>query len=169
MLGETSLFTLPGKVPLWQKFQNDVLCGSVNMDVSPYILKSKFFFKNTCSTMTPWIHVGLLYSKSEMIYLPKKVCLIIIHRNTTHILDMSYYHKHQQQRYHYENTKMCMFIHYMCVDIPFPLTKSIPFMFEPITTHYQTLQTWISYNATRYHKFNTLPHALPHMLPYIFS
>ena len=29
------------------------------MDVSPYILKFKFF-KNTCSAMTAWIHVGLL-------------------------------------------------------------------------------------------------------------
>ena len=40
--------------------KNDVLCGNMNMDVSPNILKSKFFFKNTFSTMTAWIHVGLL-------------------------------------------------------------------------------------------------------------
>ena len=58
------------------------------MDVSPYILKFKVFFKNTCSTITASVHVGLLQSKSEMIYPPKKVCLIIVHRNTTHILDM---------------------------------------------------------------------------------
>ena len=71
------------------------------MDVSPCILKFKFFFKNTCSAktaMTAWIHVGLLLSKSEMIYIPKQVCLIIIHRNTTHILDMPCCHKHQQQK-----------------------------------------------------------------------
>ena len=137
------------------------------MDVSPYIFK--FFFKNTCSTMTAWIHVRLLYSKSKMIYLPKKVSLIIIHTNTTHILDMSSYHKHQQQRYHNENTKTCMFIHYMYVDVFFPLTKAIPIMFEHVTTHYQTLQTWTDHDATRYHNFNALPHALPHALPYIFS
>ena len=29
-------------------------------DVSPYILKFKFFFKNTCSKMTAWIHIGPL-------------------------------------------------------------------------------------------------------------
>ena len=52
MLEEASVFTLPGKVPLWQKWQNDVLCGNMNVDVCPYILKFKFFFKNTCSTMS---------------------------------------------------------------------------------------------------------------------
>ena len=31
------------------------------MDVSPYIWKFKSF-KNTCPTMTSWIHVGLFYS-----------------------------------------------------------------------------------------------------------
>ena len=104
-----------------------------------------------------------------MIYLPKKVCLIIIHTNTTHILDMSSCHKHRQQRYHNENAKTCMFIHYMYVDVFFPLTKAIPIMLEHVTTHYQTLQTWIDHDAMRYHNFNALPHALPHALPYIFS
>ena len=47
MLRETSIFTLPGKVPLWQKCQNDVLGGNMNWDVSPYTPKFKFFFKNT--------------------------------------------------------------------------------------------------------------------------
>ena len=89
-----------------------------------------------------------------MIYRPKKLCLIIIHRNTIHILDMSCCYKHQQQRYHNENTKICVFIHHMYVNILFPPRKAIPVMFERITTHYQTLQTWISYNATRYHNFN---------------
>ena len=88
MLGKASIFTLPGKVPLWQKYQNDVLCGNMDMDVSPHISTFKFFFKNTCSTMTAWIHVSLLQIKIEMIYLSKQVCLIIIHRNTTHILDV---------------------------------------------------------------------------------
>ena len=78
-----------------------------------------------------------------MISLPKQVCLIIIHRNTTHILDMSYCHKYQQQRYHNETNKLCMFAHYIYVDIIFPLTKAFPVMFEIVTTHYQTLQTWI--------------------------
>ena len=81
---------------------------------------------------------------------------------------MSSCHKHQQQRYHDENTKTCMFIHYMYV-VFFPLTKAIPIMFEHVTTHYQTLQTWIGHDATHYHNFNALPHALPHALPYIFS
>ena len=58
-----------------------------------------------------------------------------------------------------------MFIHYMYVDVLFPPTKAIPIMFERVTKHYQTLQTWIGHNATRYHKFNVLPHAIP----YIFT
>ena len=98
-----------------------------------------------------------------MIYIPKKVYLIIIHANTTHILDMSCCHQHQQQRYHNENTKMCMFIHYIYVDILFSLRKAISIMFERVTTHYQTLQTWIGHGATRYHNFNALPHALPYI------
>ena len=53
----------------------------------------------------------------------------------------------------------------MFADILLLLTKGIPIMFEPVTTHYQTLQTWIRHNATRYHNFK----ALPHTLPYIFS
>ena len=35
----------------------------------------------------------------------------------------------------------------MYVDILFILTKSIQFMFEHVTMHYQTLETWIAYNA----------------------
>ena len=53
----------------------------------------------------------------------------------------------------------------MYVDILFPLTNAIPIMFENVTTHYQTLHTWVGHNVTRYHNFNALPHALP----YIFS
>ena len=86
-----------------------------------------------------------------MIYLPKKFCLIIIHTNTTHILDMPYCHQHEQQRYHNENSKICMFIHYMHVYNMFPQTKAIPIMFERIPTHYQTLKTWIGHDAMRYH------------------
>ena len=36
---------------------------------------------------------------------------------------------------------------------------------ERVTTHYQTLKTWIGLNVTRYHNLSALPHALP----YIFS
>ena len=61
-----------------------------------------------------------------------------------------------------------MLIHYMYVNILFPLTKAIPVMFERVTTHYQTQQTSIGHNAMRYHKLNTLPHALPHVLQYLF-
>ena len=64
------------------------------MDVSPYILKFKFFLKkylfyNDCLDSC-W---SVIVKKRND--LPKKVCLIIIHRNTTHILNMSYCHKHQ--------------------------------------------------------------------------
>ena len=62
-----------------------------------------------------------------------------------------------------------MFICYMYVDIFPPLTKAIPIMFEGVTTHYQTLRTWIGHDATCYHNFNALPHVLPHTLLYIFS
>ena len=113
--------------------------------------------------MNAWIHVGLLQSKSETIHPPKKVCLIIIHRNAAHLLDMSCVHKYQQKRYNNENIKICLFIHYLYVDILFPLTKSISTMFEPVTTYYQTLHTRIDHNAKRYHNFNMLPHALLYM------
>ena len=35
-------------------------------------------------------------------------------------------------------------------------------------TTFQTLRTWIGYNATCYHNLNALPHSLPYALPYIF-
>ena len=57
----------------------------------------------------------------------------------------------------------------VCFSYTFPLIKPITILFESITTHCQTLHTWIGHNGTRYHKFNALPHALPHTLPYIFS
>ena len=120
-----------------------------------------------------------------MIYLLKKVCLIIIHTDTTHILDMPCCYHHHQQSHHSENTKM-----WMLIDILLPLKKVIPIMFERVTRHYKTLQTfigqrinitstryytcyhtfspsltWVGYNATCYHNFNVLPH----LLPYIFS
>ena len=100
-----------------------------------------------------------------MVYLPKKFCQIVIHRNTTHILDVYCCHKHQQQSYHHENTKICMLIHYMYVDIFLLLTKVIPNMFEHVTTHYQTLETWIGHNAMRFYNFKMLLNGLP----YIYS
>ena len=33
---------------------------------------------------------------------------------------------------------------------------------------FQTLQTWIGHNATRYHNLNVLPHALPYIFSEIF-
>ena len=33
-------------------------------------------------------------------------------------------------------------------------------MFECVTTHYETLQTCVGHNATRYHNFNALPNVL---------
>ena len=41
--------------------------------------------------------------------------------------------------------------------------------FEGVTTHCQTLETWIGLNVTRYHNLNALLQALQHALPYIFS
>ena len=121
--------------------------------------------------MAAWIHVGLLQSKSEMMYLPKKVCLIIIHRKPTHILNMSCCHKHNQQRYHNENTKIYIFLHYMYADILFPLTKAVPIMFEYVTIfyihvlpnskHMNRLQH-VTISSTRYHTYY-------HMLQQMFS
>ena len=51
------------------------------------------------------------------------------------------------------------------VDIPFTQSKAIPIIFEHLATHYQTLETWIGHNATRYPNLNVLPH----VLSYIFS
>ena len=51
-------FCKPTHAPTHQKCQNNVLCGNMNVDVSPYILKRQF--KTTCSTITATIHVGLL-------------------------------------------------------------------------------------------------------------
>ena len=78
---------------------------------------------------------------------------------------MSCCHKHGQQRCHNGNTEIRTFIHYMYADIVFSLTKAIPIKFEPVTTHYETLKTWVGYNAKCYDNFSALPHALP----YIFS
>ena len=82
------------------------------------------------------------------------VCLIIIHRNSTSLADISSCHKHQQQRRNNENIRIFMFIHYIYDDMLFSVTKAIQVMFERITTHYQTLKTWIGHNATHYYNFN---------------
>ena len=114
--------------------------------------------KKTCSTISAWIQVGLLQSKSEMIKLPENVYVIIIHGNP-----ISCCLKHHQQRYHNENTKICIFIYYMYVDILFTLIKAIPIMFECITTYFQTLKTWIGHNATHYDQFYALTLMLPNI------
>ena len=54
------------------------------------------------------------------------------------------------------------------VDILFALSKHILIIFEKHVTHYQTLETWIGHNATRYLILNALPHALPYILSEIF-
>ena len=186
MLGETSIFTCPGKVPFRQKCQNDVFCGNMNNDVPPYISKFKFFIKNTYSTMTTCNHVGLVQSKSEMIYFPKKVFLIIIHKSTTHILDMSHCQQHQQKSFRNENTKIYMFIFcslqqkpfQLCLNVSSQITKLYKHgqvMMQCVTitsTHYYTRYlmryrtfspslTCLGYNAMCYHNMNMLPHALP--------
>ena len=99
-----------------------------------------------------------------MIYLPKRFAQLLF-IGTTHLPDMSCCHRYRQQRYHNGNTEIRIFIPYMYADIVFSLTKTIPIKFERVTTHYQTLQTWIGHNTTCHHNFNSLPHTLP----YIFS
>ena len=126
-----------------------------NLNFSPKILVLQWllgFILVYCSQIVKWYTF------------PKKLVWLLFIK-TTHVLDMSCFHKQQQQSCHHEQTKTCMFIYYMCVDILFPLTKAIPVMFEHVTMPYQTLETWIDHNATRYHNFNALPHALL----YIFS
>ena len=59
MLGEILYLHCQAKCHFDKKCQNYFLCENINKDVSPYILKYKFYYKNTCSTMTTWIHVGL--------------------------------------------------------------------------------------------------------------
>ena len=54
------------------------------------------------------------------------------------------------------------------VDILFALSKAILIIFEKHATHYQTLETWIGHNATRYPIWNVLPHALPYIFSGIF-
>ena len=54
MLWEIPYLHCQAKCHFDKKCQNDVLCGNMNMDISPYILKFKFFYKNTYSTMTAW-------------------------------------------------------------------------------------------------------------------
>ena len=83
MLGENFIFALPSKVLLSQKCENDGLCGNMNRDISPFISKFKFFFK---ILILQWL-LGFMLAivvKTEMIYLPEQVCLIIIYRNTTY-------------------------------------------------------------------------------------
>ena len=42
-------------------------------------------------------------------------------------------------------------------------------MFERVTTHYQTLQSWTGHNATRYHNFNARYHTYYHTRYRTFS
>ena len=121
-----------------------------------------------------------------MIYLPKQVCLTIIHRDTTYILDMSCCYKHQQQKKSYLHTLYaCWYIGtcyhknnvlwqgvtlwsiHVCRVWKVAISLSNPnfSQIEHVTKQHQTLKTWIGYNATRYLNF----HPLRHVLPYIFS
>ena len=74
-------------------------------------------------------------------------------------------YKHHQQRYNNENTKICMFIYYMCVDVLFPLMKAIPIVW----TFYHTLPNSTKmdrpYNGIHYHNFSVLPHTLLYIFP----
>ena len=61
-----------------------------------------------------------------------------------------------------------VFLYTLSILIYFSLTKAPQIMSERVTTYYQTLQTWIGHNETRYHNFNVLPQASSHALPYIY-
>ena len=96
-----SIFTPPGKVPLWKNCQYDLLNGKwkyeygcVPLHTEISILLQKYLFHNGCLDSCLTIVVKMW----KMIYLPKQVCLIVIHRNISHILDWSCCHKHQQQK-----------------------------------------------------------------------
>ena len=58
----------------------------------------------------------------------------------------------------------------MYVDILFPLTKAIPIMFECVTKHYQTLQTWNHYHtlyctfSLSFAWFGAICNRLPHVI-----
>ena len=93
LLCKVSLWQFFSKTPTHQKYQNDVLCGNMIINMFSYILKFKLFFKNICSIMTAWLHVSPHLSPSVMTCLPKKVSLITIHRNKTHLINMAYFLK----------------------------------------------------------------------------
>ena len=52
--------------------------------------------------------------------------------------------------------------------LTYPSVKCNFSRFERVTIHYQTLQTWICLNVSRYHNLNTLSHAL-HLRYHMFS
>ena len=132
MLGETSILTLPGKVPLDKNFKM-MFCVAIWIWLSP------FTYWNINSSSK--IHVLQWLLGFKLVYCSQKVKSTFPNRyvwllfiETQHILDMACCHKHQHQRHHNKNTKICMFI--ICI---FPLTKAISIMFERVTTLYQTL------------------------------
>ena len=102
MLGKTSILPLLRSVSFWQNFsnpptqqkcQNEVLCGNMNIKFYPYILKVKFFFK-IYLFHNDWF--GLCLSIVIIKFadvLSQNVCLITIHRNKTHLLNISCCHK----------------------------------------------------------------------------
>ena len=95
------------------------------MDVFPYILKFKFHLQKYSFYND--------YLDSCWSIVIKKVCVTIIRRNTTHLLDMFSCCLHQQQRYNNDYTKISMFIHNKYVDILFSLIKAILAMIEQVT------------------------------------
>ena len=92
-------------------------------------LNFNYSSKNTCSTMTAWNYVGLLQSKSEMIYVAKNVCLTTIHRNTTHILDIIM----EILKYVCSYT-ICMFVYFSLQQKPLQLCLNV---LPLITKHYK--------------------------------
>ena len=89
---------------------------------------------------------------------------------------MSCCHKQQQQRYHNEITKTCIFIGYISVMFEhvshitklckngLAMTQRVTITSTRYHTGYHTFSlslTWIGHNAKCYHNFNMLRHALP--------
>ena len=101
ILEETSIFTLLCNVSFWQNFsnpptyqkcQNDVLCGNVNIKFYPYTFKLKSFFKkylfyNDClGSCLSIVIIKFTDVPSQ------KVSLITLHSNKPHLLNISCYH-----------------------------------------------------------------------------
>ena len=132
--------------------------GSLSLHITVKILLQKYLFNNGCLDSC-WSIVVKKWNDISS----QKVCLIIIHINTTHILDISCCYKDQQGII----MKIVKYLlSYYCMPIYFFLWQKTFQLCLNVLPHITKLcKTWIGHDATRYYNFNALPHALL----YIFS